>query len=104
MAKVDVHVVRAFVEKDGTGGNPAGVVVDMERQLGAEARLKVAGLAGFSETAFVSGPPAGAEGFTLEFFTPTRQIAHCGHATVATFSMGFRSTVPPVMTRRSSSW
>ncbi|WP_279635183.1 PhzF family phenazine biosynthesis protein [Paraburkholderia lacunae] len=23
----------------------------------------------------------------LEFFTPTRQIAHCGHATIATFSL-----------------
>jgi PhzF family phenazine biosynthesis protein len=26
------------------------------------------------------------EGFKLDFFTPKRRIAHCGHATIATFS------------------
>jgi hypothetical protein len=44
--------------------------------------------------------------------TPTFRVSTIGlwpltvivSATVATFSMGFRSTVPPVMTRRSSSW
>jgi len=34
--------------------------------------------------AFVS--PSRTANFKLEFFTPTRQISHCGHATIATFS------------------
>lgn len=40
---------------------------------------------GLSETAFVLESKVAA--FKLEFFTPTRQIAHCGHATIATFSL-----------------
>jgi len=39
---------------------------------------------GLSETAFVSKSKIA--DFKLDFFTPTKQIAHCGHATVATFS------------------
>jgi predicted PhzF superfamily epimerase YddE/YHI9 len=39
---------------------------------------------GLSETAFVS--KSNIADFKLYFFTLTRQIAHCGHATIATFS------------------
>ncbi|WP_269715280.1 PhzF family phenazine biosynthesis protein [Caulobacter sp. NIBR2454] len=85
MSDVSVHVVQAFVEADGQGGNPAGVVIDMDRALSPEQRLAVAGMAGFSETAFISRSEVSA--FRLEFFTPTRQIAHCGHATVASFGL-----------------
>ncbi len=46
--------------------------------------MNVAAKVGLSETAFVSNSPT--ETIRLEFFTPNRQIAHCGHATVATFS------------------
>jgi PhzF family phenazine biosynthesis protein len=46
--------------------------------------LKIAAKIGLSETAFVSS--SAIAGFKLDFFTPTRQIAHCGHATIATFS------------------
>jgi PhzF family phenazine biosynthesis protein len=85
MAAIEVHVVRAFVEADGKGGNPAGVVLDMEKRLGHDARLAVAARAGFSETAFVS--PSSVCDVRLEFFTPTRQIPHCGHATVGAFGL-----------------
>ncbi|WP_025898597.1 PhzF family phenazine biosynthesis protein [Sneathiella glossodoripedis] len=80
--RVTAHIVNAFV-KDGSGGNPAGVVLDADH-LSAEDRLKIAAKVGLSETAFVSKSPT--ETIRLEFFTPNRQIAHCGHATVATFS------------------
>ncbi|WP_245823732.1 PhzF family phenazine biosynthesis protein [Photobacterium proteolyticum] len=39
---------------------------------------------GLSETAFVS--QSDVADFKLAFFTPNRRIAHCGHATIATFS------------------
>lgn len=80
--KIDVHIVNAFVDNE-KGGNPAGVVVNADH-LSSEEKLKVAAKVGLSETAFVS--TSATADFKLEFFTPTRQIAHCGHATVATFS------------------
>ena len=76
-------IVHAFTE-GGAGGNPAGVVVDADG-LDAAARLRIAARVGLSETAFVSA--SATETVRLEFFTPTRQIAHCGHATIATFAL-----------------
>ena len=76
-------IVYAFTEGGG-GGNPAGVVVDADG-LGPAARLRIAARVGLSETAFVSA--SATETVRLEFFTPTRQIAHCGHATIATFAL-----------------
>jgi PhzF family phenazine biosynthesis protein len=66
------------------GGNPAGVVLDADN-LEQSQKLAIAAAVGLSETAFVSGSEKAA--FKLEFFTPSRQIAHCGHATIATFSL-----------------
>lgn len=81
---MDVHVqiVNAFVD-NGEGGNPAGVVLDAQRY-SQEQKQRIAALAGLSETAFIS--PSDSADFKLEFFTPNRQIAHCGHATIASFS------------------
>ena len=79
---IQVQIVNAFTD-NGVGGNPAGVVVDAD-ELTTEQKLSVAAKIGLSETAFVSSSKSAA--FKLEFFTPNRQIAHCGHATIATFS------------------
>lgn len=78
-----VNIVNAFVDGD-RGGNPAGVVLDADG-LSAQQKLGIARLAGLSETAFVSA--SGVADVKLEFFTPSRQIAHCGHATIATFAL-----------------
>ncbi|MEQ8392173.1 MAG: PhzF family phenazine biosynthesis protein [Thalassospira sp.] len=79
---VPVQIVNAFV-KDGTGGNPAGVVLDADHYSDAQ-KLLIAQRVGLSETAFVSKSETC--GIKLDFFTPTKRIAHCGHATIATFS------------------
>ncbi len=79
---VAVQIVNAFV-KQGTGGNPAGVVLDADGYTESE-KLLIAKGVGLSETAFVSESKT--EGFKLDFFTPKMRIAHCGHATIATFS------------------
>lgn len=81
--RVDVQIVNAFIDGE-QGGNPAGVVIDAD-SLSTEQKLAVAKRMGLSETAFVSTSKVAS--FKLEFFTPTRQIAHCGHATIATFSL-----------------
>ncbi|MBT0963853.1 PhzF family phenazine biosynthesis protein [Denitromonas iodatirespirans] len=78
-----VHIVSAFVH-EGAGGNPAGVVLDADDL--DEARMQaIAAEVGLSETAFVSR--SATEGVKLDFFTPKRRIAHCGHATIATFTL-----------------
>ncbi|MBP3127758.1 PhzF family phenazine biosynthesis protein [Thalassospira sp. ER-Se-21-Dark] len=79
---IPVQIVNAFV-KNGTGGNPAGVVLDADHYSDAQ-KLLIAQKVGLSETAFVSKSESC--GIKLDFFTPTKRIAHCGHATIATFS------------------
>ena len=79
---VTVQILNAFAE-NGKGGNPAGVVLNAD-ELSDKDKLEVSKKVGLSETAFVSNSKT--EDFKLDFFTPNKQIAHCGHATVATFS------------------
>lgn len=80
--KIEVQIINAFVDNE-KGGNPAGVVFNADN-LTNEEKLKIAAKIGVSETSFVSKSKIA--DFKLDFFTPTRQIAHCGHATIATFS------------------
>ena len=83
MEQILVNEVQAFVE-NGRGGNRAGVVLDAGK-LSSEQKQRVAAAVGFSETAFVS--PSVTSTVRLDYFTPNKQIAVCGHATVATFSL-----------------
>ena len=80
--KIRVHVINAF-SINNTGGNPAGVVFNADN-LTTKQKQAIAALAGFPETAFVSS--SNVADYKLDFFTPTKQIPHCGHATIATFS------------------
>ncbi|MEW5684007.1 MAG: PhzF family phenazine biosynthesis protein [Pseudomonadota bacterium] len=81
--RLDVQIVAAFTS-DGAGGNPAGVVVDADG-LSQSEKQAIAAEVGLSETAFVSRSHLAT--VKLEFFTPQRQIAHCGHATIAAFGL-----------------
>src|SRR3954471_20091072 len=66
----------------GTGGNPAGVVLEAAG-IDDERRLAIAAEIGYSETAFVE--PAGPNGeYRLRFFSPRAEVGFCGHATIAT--------------------
>jgi len=82
LQKIEVQIISAFVDNN-KGGNAAGVVLNADN-LSNEQKLKIASKVKLSETAFVSKSKEA--DFKLDFFTPTRQIAHCGHATIATFS------------------
>lgn len=82
MKEVIIKIVYAF-SINGIGGNPAGVVLNAD-SLSNEDKQRIAAKVGLSEIAFVS--KSNQADFKLEFFTPTKQIAHCGHATIATFS------------------
>ena len=80
--EIVVQIINAFIDGE-SGGNPAGVVLDAD-EFSAIQKLEIAAKVGLSETAFVSSSKSA--DFKLDFFTPTRRIAHCGHATIATFS------------------
>jgi PhzF family phenazine biosynthesis protein len=81
MKKIIARIINAFVDA-GNGGNPAGVILNADTLTREEKQL-IAARIGVSETAFVSESEAA--DFKLEFFTPTKQIPHCGHATIAAF-------------------
>jgi PhzF family phenazine biosynthesis protein len=79
----ELYLVKAFTDKP-TGGNTAGVVLYADK-LTHQRRQKIAAILGLSETAFVSSSEVG--DVKVEFYTPIKQIPHCGHATVAVFSL-----------------
>ena len=81
--KVKVYVASAFC-KDNGGGNKAGVVLFNE-ELTEEHKKKIAGILGYSETAFVTQSEHA--DFKLEYFTPSEEVPLCGHATIATFAL-----------------
>jgi PhzF family phenazine biosynthesis protein len=65
----------------GSGGNPAGVVLEAD-DLDDHERLAVAADVGFSETAFLNAPDR--EGrYRARYFSPRAEVAFCGHATIA---------------------
>lgn len=78
---VTVYHLNAFVKK-GIGGNPAGVCLD-SAGLSEQDMQSIAAKVGFSETAFVHGNGSGR--FKVRFFTPVKEVALCGHATIAAF-------------------
>ncbi len=80
--KTEIRVINSFSINE-TGGNPAGVVLNADHLTTAQKQM-IAAKAGFPETAFVSASKVA--DFKLDFFTPLKQIPHCGHATIATFS------------------
>ena len=84
----------AFTDR-GTGGNPAGVVLDATG-LSHSQMLGIAKEVGYSETAFVVSDshahhtpaavthPGHAQRVRIRFFSPVAEVAFCGHATIAT--------------------
>jgi PhzF family phenazine biosynthesis protein len=85
--KTEVLRYTAFSADPG-GGNPAGVVLDAGA-LDERAMLAIAAGLGFSESAFLTAPPADLGGvpgrtFTIRYFSPRAEVPFCGHATVAT--------------------
>jgi len=76
---VPIYTVDAFTDRPFSG-NPAGVcLLGAPREAGW--MQSIAAEMNLSETAFLS-PHAG-DGFDLRWFTPTTEVALCGHATLA---------------------
>jgi len=79
---VEVLRYSAFPE-DGTGGNPAGVVLGAASLSEPQMRA-IAEAIGYSETAFLS-PTSESDPARLRvrYFSPRAEVDFCGHATVA---------------------
>jgi len=77
---MNILKIAAFSYK-GEGGNPAGVVFSNQMPA-AEEMLEVAKQVGYSETAFLV-KHAQADGWRVRYFAPEREVAFCGHATIA---------------------
>jgi PhzF family phenazine biosynthesis protein len=76
---IPLYIVNAFSHQH-FGGNPAAVC-PLGAWLPDELMQKIAAQHNLSETAFFV--PAGRDGFHIRWFTPTCEVALCGHATLA---------------------
>lgn len=83
MMKIKAYTLNSFA-KSIEGGNPAAVVLNADA-LSENDMKKIAGIIGFSETAFIM--KSNKADFKVRFFTPTEEVELCGHATVGVFSL-----------------
>ncbi|MEH7463483.1 PhzF family phenazine biosynthesis isomerase [Bacillus thuringiensis] len=81
--QIQTYMLNTFT-KDGQGGNLAGVVLDTNG-LTTKAMQAIANKLNFSETAFVL--PSVNTDYEMQYFTPNEEVAICGQATIATFSL-----------------
>ena len=83
--KIMAYKINAFAMTE-EGGNAAGVVLNAD-MLSENDMKKIAGILGFSETAFVM--ESDVADYRVRFFTPAAEVDFCGHATIGVFSTLF---------------
>ena len=101
--ELEIFTVDAFTDRPFSG-NPAAVCVvrrpEQLRALSEPVMQAIAAEMNLSETAFVSPASQREDGgdaveacsaFTLRWFTPTREVPLCGHATLATSAVLFHA-------------
>ncbi|MGA9120488.1 MAG: PhzF family phenazine biosynthesis protein [Bacteroidota bacterium] len=81
--KIRFKHVDAFTDTPLTG-NPAGVVLNADG-LSEQQMQRIAFEVAASETAFLLHPETPGADIRIRWFTPTTEVALCGHATVASF-------------------
>ena len=79
--KITAILVKSFT-KNPKQGNPTGIILDAEN-LTDEQMLQIAKKLNFSESAFVQKSEKAT--YKNRFFAPEKEVALCGHATLATF-------------------
>jgi len=82
VTRLTLFQIDAFTTAPFTG-NPAAVVLEGEG-LDETTMQAIAREMNLSETAFLSSPSVPAAHYRLRWFTPTREVTFCGHATIAT--------------------
>ncbi len=89
MKRLGLFQIDAFAASP-FGGNPAAVILDGEG-LGETKMQAIAREMNLSQTAFLSPTSTPAAHYRLRWFTPTREVTFCGHATIATCHALFES-------------
>ncbi len=79
--KFALYQVDSFT-KEKLSGNPAGVVANAA-SLSESEMQRIARELNNSETAFILPPADSSHDVHIRFFTPTREVPICGHATIA---------------------
>ncbi|MFJ7919919.1 PhzF family phenazine biosynthesis protein [Lysinibacillus fusiformis] len=80
--KIEFFYVDAFTTET-FGGNPAGVIPNAE-SLTDEDMQKIANELNLSETAFLVPATNANANYKIRYFTPTKEVDFCGHATLGT--------------------
>lgn len=80
VVKIPVKIVKAFTT-DPHAGNPAGVIIN-DIGLDATQMQKIAKQIGVSESVFVT---QNNDLHNLRYFSPTKEMDFCGHATIAAY-------------------
>ena len=78
---MDIKRLAAF-SMDGTGGNPAGVML-LDAPLPEADMARIAADVGYSETAFAVPQNAAQRSWRVRYFSPAAEVPFCGHATSA---------------------
>ncbi|MDP4203991.1 MAG: PhzF family isomerase [Bacteroidota bacterium] len=81
MKQLTVYQIDSFT-KEKFKGNPAGVVVNADG-LNETQMLAIARELNNSETAFLFSPDDSSCNGQIRYFTPTKEVPTCGHATIA---------------------
>lgn len=84
MRTIEIVEYNAFTTRPFEG-NPAGVVTDAS-DLDEALMQRIARHLNLSETAFLVPPHRGDADVRIRWFTPTREVDLCGHATIAAFT------------------
>jgi phenazine biosynthesis protein PhzF family len=79
--ELDVYQVDAFT-KELFSGNPAGVILNADG-LDEKTMIAIARELNNSESAFVFAKKGSGYDIQVRFFTPTREVPICGHATIS---------------------
>src|ERR1035437_65364 len=90
-----IYQVDAFTDNPFKG-NPAGVMI-VNEEMTSDWMQQVALEMNLSETAFIIPTETG---FRIRYFTPTREVPLCGHATLASshiiYELGLKSEHEPI--------
>ncbi|MGB7408110.1 MAG: PhzF family phenazine biosynthesis protein [Pontixanthobacter sp.] len=79
--KIPYYHIDAFADRPFTGNQAA--VMPLDAWLPDETLQAIGAENNFAETAFVVEDATGAADYELRWFTPTAEVAMCGHATLA---------------------
>jgi len=96
--KTEVHLIDAFTTIPNQG-NRAGVVLDADDLTPTDMQA-IAKQVNVSETAFVLQSSSPDYDLEVRYFTPTKEVPICGHATIATHFLRATLAQLPAMTLR----